>query len=128
MRIRGSRLRCASPFRRQWGITSKMQEQNMKRLLLAGAATLALLGSSAAMARVDVGISIGIPGLVYGVPEYYPPVRYVEPPRVVVVPERVYTPVYGYAPRYYRDGYYERRGWRGERGRGHWKHHDDDDD
>ncbi len=100
----------------------------MKRLLLAGAATLALLGSSAAMARVDVGISIGIPGLVYGVPEYYPPVRYVEPPRVVVVPERVYTPVYGYAPRYYRDGYYERRGWRGERGRGHWKHHDDDDD
>ena len=95
----------------------------MKRLLLAGAATLALLGSSAAMARVDVGISIGIPGLIYGAPEYYPPVRYVERPRVIVVPERIYTPVYGYAPRYYGDGYYEHRGWRGNRGRGHWKHH-----
>ncbi|UHL66143.1 virulence factor [Paralcaligenes sp. KSB-10] len=100
----------------------------MKRLLLAGIAAVALLGSSAAMARVDVGISIGIPGIVYGEP-YYPPVAYVAPPPVVVVPRYAPVPVYG--PRYYRDGFIEYRGWRGDRGwhgdrgrgRGHWKHH-----
>lgn len=78
----------------------------MKRLLLTGLASLAMLGSSAAMARVDVGISIGIPGIIYSQPEYYyPPVRYVERPRVIVVPERSYHPVRVYEPRYYRDEY-----------------------
>lgn len=82
----------------------------MKRLLLAGAATLAMLGSSAAMARVDVDISIGVPGVIYSEPDYYyPPVRYVERPRVIVVPERRYRPVRMYGPRYYREDYREAR-------------------
>ena len=93
----------------------------MKRLLIAGATALALLGSSAAMARVDVGISIGVPGLIYGAPEYY------APPPVIVVPERrYYRPAYVYeAPRYYRHGHYGHRGHRGDK---HWrKHHRDRD-
>ena len=81
-----------------------------KRLLLAGGAALAMLGSTAAMARVDVDISIGVPGIIYSQPDYYyPPVRYVERPRVIVVPERRYRPVPVYVPRYYREGYREAR-------------------
>ena len=86
----------------------------MKRLFLAGATVVAMMCSGAAMARVDVGISIGIPGVIYSEPDFYypPPVRYVERPRVIVVPERVYSPVPVYRSRYYRDEY---------RGRGHYK-------
>ncbi|RTZ42369.1 virulence factor [Candidimonas sp. SYP-B2681] len=88
----------------------------MKRLLLlAGAATLALLGSTAAMARVNVDISIGVPGVIYSEPDYYyPPVRYVERPQVIVVPERRYRPMPVYETRYYRESY------RGDR---HYKKH-----
>lgn len=112
---------------------------NMKRLLIAGAAALALFGSSAAMARVDVGIAIGIPGVVIGGPAYYappppvyvappvvygpPPVAYVEPPFVVVGPGRHYYRR-GWehrGPRFYRDGYRDQ--WRG-RGQGHRHGHD----
>ncbi len=92
---------------------------NMKRLLLAGIAAVALLGSSAAMARVDVGVSIGIPGIVIGGPAYYPPV-YVAPPPVVVVPGPIYAPVPVYGPRYYREGFVEYRGYRRGYARGHW--------
>lgn len=111
----------------------------MKRILLAGAAAFAMMCSTAAMAHVDVGISIGIPGLYFGAPgvvmappAYYPPVEYVAPPPPVVVvpaPERIYTPVYGW-------GYPHRRHWRHDHWRGdhHWRgprgyhghrHHDD---
>ncbi|NYT64242.1 virulence factor [Alcaligenaceae bacterium] len=78
----------------------------MKRLLLlAGGAALAVLGSTAAMARVNVDISIGVPGVIYSEP-YYPPVRYAPPPRVIVVPERrYYRPVQAYGPHYYREDY-----------------------
>lgn len=88
----------------------------MKRLLLlAGGAALALLGSTAAMARVDVDISIGVPGVIYSEPDYYYPPRYAPAPRVIIVPERRYRrPVQAYGPRYYREGY------RGDR---HYKKH-----
>src|SRR3546814_14399499 len=98
----------------------------MKRILLTGAATVALMCSAAAVAHVNVGISIGIPGVVYATPGvvvvaepdyYYPPVRYVRRPPVVVVPERVYSP-----RRWYDNdwrGHWDRRG----HGRGHPKHH-----
>lgn len=81
----------------------------MKRLaILAAGAALAMLGSTAAMARVDVDISIGMPGIIYSEPDYYyPPVRYVSPPRVIVVPERRYYR--GYGPRHYRESYREAR-------------------
>ncbi|PLC53004.1 virulence factor [Pollutimonas nitritireducens] len=97
----------------------------MKRLLLAGAATLAMLGSSAAMARVDVDISIGVPGVIYSEPDYYyPPVRYVERPRVIVVPERRYhRPVTVYGPRYYREDYRDGRHYRKHHNKHHGKHH-----
>jgi hypothetical protein len=76
----------------------------MKRLLLAAAAVLGLTVSSASMARVDVDISIGVPGVRYSQPDYYyPPVRYVERPRVIVVPERSFRPVRSYEPRYYSE-------------------------
>lgn len=72
------------------------------------------------MARVDVGISIGIPGIIYSQPDYYYPPVYVAPPPVVVVP----GPVYGYGP-YYRTRYY-REGWRRDnryfKNRGHDRH------
>ncbi|MGP1614438.1 MAG: hypothetical protein ACTS5Y_05190 [Pollutimonas bauzanensis] len=94
----------------------------MKRLLLAAAAGLAMLGSTAAMARVNVDISVGVPGVIYSTPDYYyPPVRYVAPPRVIIVPERRYRPVYG--PRYYREGYREARYDRNYYKQGN-RHHD----
>ncbi len=96
----------------------------MKRLLLAGAATLAMLGSSAAMARVNVDISIGVPGVIYSEPDYYyPPVRYVERPRVIVVPERRYRPMPVYGPRYYRESYSGDRHYKKHHKHGH-RHRD----
>lgn len=120
--------------------SNRQQVNFMNRsLLLAGAMALAVTCSTPALAHVDVGISIGIPGIALGVPgvvvappAYYPPVEYVEPPPpppVVVVrpPRPVYSPYYGWVyPRYDHD----RDHWRGRR---HWKDHkwrhgDDDDD
>jgi len=96
----------------------------MKRFLLASAAALALLGSQAAVARVDVGISIGIPGVIYAQPDYYyPPVPYVASPRVIIVPERHYhrRPVHVYEPPYYRGQRHYKHNRHGHRG--HNKHH-----
>jgi len=96
----------------------------MKRILLAGAAALALLGSQAAIARVDVGISIGIPGIIIAEPDYYyPPVRYAPPP-VVIIPDRHYhrRPVRVYEPRhYYNKKHYKHHHRNGPPG--HRKHH-----
>ena len=79
---------------------------------------------------VDVGISIGIPGVIWGGPAYYPPPppRYYHRPRVVVVPEPVYVPGPGYRQGWADRGHYDRHqrkywkeNWkhdRGHRGRG----------
>lgn len=75
----------------------------MKRLLLAAAAMVATMGSSAAMARVDVDISIGVPGIIYSEPDYYYYPRYVQPPRVIILPERIYRPNRVYRSRHFRE-------------------------
>ncbi|MGB3741497.1 MAG: hypothetical protein WA968_05500 [Castellaniella sp.] len=103
----------------------------MKKALIA---TILCMGgllatAPAAQADVDIGVSIGIPGVIWGSPDYYyPPRPYYHRPRVVVVPEPVYVPgpVYrmGWADRGHYDRH-ERRHWkknwkhnRGHRGRG----------
>ncbi|MBV2180106.1 MAG: hypothetical protein KUL86_02600 [Castellaniella sp.] len=104
-----------------------MKKSIIAAVLLAGALAA---GPAAQAGDVDVGISIGIPGVVWGGPAYYPPPpRYYRRPPVVVVPEPVYVP----GPGYYRQGWvdrghydrYQRRYWkkhwdhdRGHRGRG----------
>ncbi|MCH1988350.1 virulence factor, partial [Achromobacter xylosoxidans] len=45
----------------------------MKKWLIAGVGAAGLLISSVALARVDVGISIGVPGVVYPAPVYAAP-------------------------------------------------------
>jgi len=102
----------------------------MKRLILSGVAALALAGSSAAMAHVSVGVSIGLPGIVIGAPVYAPPPVYVAPPPpppVVYAPAPVVVPApVIVAPRpypYYRP-VVEYRGYRSYRGYyGHHPHH-----
>ncbi|MFY4261665.1 virulence factor [Achromobacter xylosoxidans] len=97
----------------------------MKKWLIAGAGVAGLLISSVALARVDVGISIGIPGVVYPAPVYAPPAPvyvapapvYAPPPPVYYRPAPVYVapPVVYPAPVYIRGGgYWGPRGhWRG---------------
>lgn len=75
----------------------------MKKLLLS--ATLALgalaFGPMAQADGVSLGISIGVPGIVWGGPAYYapppPPPRYYyyQPEPVVVVPQPIYGPAPG---------------------------------
>jgi len=104
----------------------------MKRYLAASiVAGIALLASSGAMARVDVGIGIGIPGVVVAAP---PPVYY-EPEPVYVAPQPVVV-----APGYYDDWRareWQRRQWREQKWREHeWRErrrewhrwHEDEDD
>ena len=79
----------------------------MKKWLIAGVGAAGLLISSAALARVDVGISIGVPGVIYPAPVY------VAPP--VVYPAPVYYR--GGGGRYYDRGYYHGRG----HGHGHYR-------
>ncbi|WP_341315574.1 hypothetical protein WN982_10235 [Paraburkholderia sp. IMGN_8] len=75
---------------------------------MAVVASLGIGASSVALAHVDVGVNIGIPGAVYAPEPVYapPPPVYVQPPPVVVV-----SPGW-YGERYY-DGhrYWERREW-----------------
>ena len=103
----------------------------MNKWLIAGATAAGLVISSAAMARVDVGISIGVPGVVYPAapstwrrptrvrgagarlraapPVYYRPAPvYVAPP--VIYPAPVY---YRGGGRYWHDrgGYYRHGDW-----------------
>jgi hypothetical protein len=93
----------------------------LKRIatLLAGAALIALSGAAAA--RVDVGISIGIPAPVYMAPRppvaYYPAPVYAPPPQVYYAPAPVYyapPPVYYGAPVVVNRGWH--RGWRHQHG------------
>ncbi len=90
----------------------------MKRIMVAGIlAGVAALASGSAFARVDVGIGIGIPGVVVApaAPVYYQPapVYVAPPPPVYVAPRPVVV-----AP-----GYYD--GWRGREWREHeWREHE----
>ncbi|CAG2151144.1 hypothetical protein [Cupriavidus plantarum] len=101
----------------------------MKRWFLAAFGVAAALASGAAMARVNVDLAIGVPGVAIGGPAYYPPPPvYYAPPQPVYVapPAPVYygpppvvvrpAPVY-YGPRYYYGpgyghGYYRGHGHR----------------
>lgn len=77
-------------------------EKIMKRILsvvavLAAGATL--FAAAPAMARVDVGVSIGVPGVYVPQPVYAPAPVYVQPrpfyappPRVVYAPQPYYAP------------------------------------
>ncbi|ALM86563.1 hypothetical protein [Bordetella sp. N] len=99
-----------------------------KHWLVAGLGAAALMISSAAMARVDVGIAIGVPPLVVAPAPVYvappppvyvapAPVYYGPPAPVVVAPRPYYYPgpvIYGGwhggyrggpPPRYYRGGH-----------------------
>jgi len=107
----------------------------MKKWLIAGLGTAGILLSSAALAHVDVGISIGVPGFIAPPPVYVapPPPVYVAPQPVYVAPPTVYlsprpayvrprvvypAPVY-YGPRYYGGGrghYHDHHGHHG-----HWR-------
>lgn len=81
----------------------------MRRFLIAAAAAITALGSTAAKAEIDVDISIGIPGVIYERPHYHR-----HPPRVVVVPSYRDRPVVVYSDRYYYDKHPKRHK--------HWKH------
>ena len=78
-----------------------------------------MAGPVAHAGDVDVGISIGIPGVVWGGPAYYPPPppRYVHRPRVIVVPEPVYVHGPGYRHGWVERGHFDRHGGK------HWKSH-----
>lgn len=102
----------------------------MKKWLIAGIGAAGLMISSVALARVDVGISIGVPGVVYPAPVYVAPapVYVAPPPPVYYRPAPVYVappPVVYPGPVYYGGGrYYDRRDWRGPRhGNGHYRGH-----
>ncbi len=86
-----------------------------RAIVFAAFGLAAACASTAASARVDVGVFINTPGPVYAAPPVY------VPPPVVYVPQPVYGPAYGYG---YRDDYYRGRYWRHDHGhhRGWEKH------
>ncbi len=106
-----------------------------KLFAIASLGLAALVAPVESQARVDVGVSIGVP--LYGAPHYYAPGPVWQGPTVVY---RDYPRPY-YAPRYYDGGYYGRPYYRGYRdgyrdhrhddrhdrgrGRGHDRHDDD---
>ena len=91
-------------------------------------ACLAVLAAAPAMARVDVGVNIGVPG---GPPPVYvsPPPSYVSPPPQYLNPPPgpvylVPPPVYAYPP----PGYYGPPRWEDRRWHDHGRHWDRDRD
>lgn len=62
-----------------------------KWFVAAGIGAAGLMLSSAALARVDIGVSIGIPGVVYPAPVYVAPAPVYAPPPVVHYPAPVYV-------------------------------------
>lgn len=91
-----------------------------KKLLIIGAAVLAVAASAtAAEARSNIGVSISSGGY-YGGPAYHPaPVYYQPAPVYYAPPPVVYQPYPYYSPAY-RINYWNGPGWRGPRG--HWNH------
>jgi hypothetical protein len=91
----------------------------MKRALVLSALGIsAACVSGAALAHVDVGVFLGVPGPVYVAP---PPVVYQTPP-VVYAP----VPAYGYG---YQDEYWQERRWHDNgRHRGGYEHHHEEED
>ena len=91
-----------------------MKKSIVAAILFAG--TL-MAGPAAHAGDVDVGISIGIPGVIWGGPGYYPPppphYYYHRSPRVVVVPKRVYVPGPAYRQGWHDRGHYDRH-WKGK--------------
>ena len=84
---------------------------------------MALLAGAGAQARTDIGVSIGMPGVVVS-PGYAPAPIYVPPPPPVYLqaPPVEYVPAPGYAPyyavprpRYYDDRRYPPPGYRRDR-------------
>ncbi|HET8596731.1 MAG TPA: hypothetical protein VFM22_03145 [Castellaniella sp.] len=95
-----------------------MKKSIIAAALLAGALAA---GPAAHAGDIDVGISIGIPGVIWGGPAYYPPPPpryYHHRPRVIVVPEPVYVPGPGYRRGWVDRGHYDRHE------RKYWKHYD----
>jgi len=100
-----------------------------KFFAIASLGLAALVAPIESQARVDVGVSIGVP--LYGAPHYYAPGPVWHGPAVVYrdYPRPYYAPRYYGRPYYrgYRDGYRDHRRddrhYRG-RGRGHDRHHD----
>ena len=100
-----------------------------KFFAIASLGLAALVAPVESQARVDVGVSIGVP--LYGAPYYYAPGPVWHGPAVVYrdYPRPYYAPRYYGRPYYrgYRDGYRDHRRddrhYRG-RGRGHDRHHD----
>jgi hypothetical protein len=86
----------------------------IKRAIVFAALGLATTcASTAALARVDVGVFVNTPGPVYAAP----PVVYAPPPPVVYAPQ----PLYGYG---YRGDYYRGRDWHHDHGRHRgWERH-----
>ncbi|WP_454739685.1 hypothetical protein [Cupriavidus necator] len=98
--------------------------------LIAAAITLA---PGAAQARVDVGIGIGIPGIVVApaAPVSYEPAPvYVEPPRPVVVAPSYYEDweARAWREQQWRERRWREREWRERHRKWHRRHDDDDDD
>ncbi|MFT0532853.1 virulence factor [Castellaniella hirudinis] len=108
----------------------------MKKSIVAAAvfAGALMAGPAAHAGDVDIGISIGIPGVTRGGPTYYyappPPPRrrhHHDRPRVVVVPGPAYVAGPGYRPGWADRGHYDRHphqyrkeNWKHNRGhRGH---------
>ncbi len=85
----------------------------MKKLTIAMMTAAGLMVSASALARVDVGVNIGVPGVIYGPP----PVVYAPPPPVYYAP----APVVVAPPVVAGGGYYWSHGRRYYRGpyRGH---------
>jgi hypothetical protein len=83
--------------------------------MLALIAAPLVLGAPAAMARVDVGIDVGIPGLVVAPPVMVapPPVAYAAPPVYAAPPPVVVAP----GPYVAANGYW----WYDQWGHRHWR-------
>ncbi|KAA1012005.1 hypothetical protein FVF58_12865 [Paraburkholderia panacisoli] len=119
-----------------------MKTSRNRWMSLAIVAGLAISASSAALAHVDVGVNIGVPGVVYAPEPVYapppPPVYAPAPPVVVVSPgwygERYYDGHRYWERREWEERHHERRDWHDDRrdwrdARGHdngWHGHGDD--
>jgi hypothetical protein len=94
-----------------------MIKRGIATLRFAAFGLVAACASTAAFARVDVGVVVNTPGPVYAAPPvvYAPP-----PPPVVYAPQPAYG--YGYRGDYYRHGWHHdhgrHRGWERHHGRG----------